>query len=193
MKAIKINKIRKARKSSILTREKYHSIFLGNGLTCYFSNEKKAYAYMASTNRFLNNKVLELNKIYIEVWAEQRSMYLVFYKLFSNDMTLSNFQVQIEKALDMIMTRSKYQNGNHFTFKWFYHIIELLKEWNEYLMELLKSKNRFYNLYDLEILNQRLDWIKSMFDNWGKEHAENAPPCFYDNSKKNFKYESPTI
>ena len=142
---------------------------------------------MAGTNRFLNQKVLELNKIYIEIWTEQRSMFLVFYELFSNDVTLNNYSVNIEKRMEMVMTRSRYQNGNQFTFKWFYDIIDMLKEWDEYLVKLLKSKNRFYNLYNLEILLQRLDWIKTMFDNWGKEYAEKEPTCFYDFTGKNIK------
>jgi hypothetical protein len=182
MRAIHIDKLNKAQKRSIVTREKHHSICLGNGLTCYFTNEKKARTFLAETNRFLNQKVLELNRIYVDLWSEQRSMYLVFFKAFSTDQKLRQFAANIEKSLDMVMTRSHYTNGNTFTFKYFYNVMDNLREWNDYLIVLLKGKNRFYNVYNLEIISQRLGWLKSVFDTWGKEYWENRPNCFYDNT-----------
>ena len=82
MKRIKINKLAKGDKNSNITREKLHSIFLGNGLTCYFSNIKKAQKFMADTNRMLNNNAQLLNKLYIETWTAQRMLYLTHHWMF---------------------------------------------------------------------------------------------------------------
>lgn len=71
---IRINKIENACKSSLLTREKRYIIFLGNGLTVYFTNINEAKSYLNATNRFLNNLMHNLSSIYIQIWSEYRKL-----------------------------------------------------------------------------------------------------------------------
>ena len=61
MRAITLFKIELPNKSSNYIKQKQYSVWLGNGSKRYFSNLKEAKTYMTQTNRFLNDRLHELN------------------------------------------------------------------------------------------------------------------------------------
>ena len=67
MKKINITSITKADYSSHLTKLRTHCVSLGNGSINYFSNINKAKEFLAKTNRFLNERLFDLNELYIDV------------------------------------------------------------------------------------------------------------------------------
>ncbi len=179
MKRIKINKIEKGNKTSLLTREKLHSISLGNGLTCYFTNIKNADSFMAETNRMLNTSAQLLNKLYIETWTAQRVLYLTHHWIFIRNWNCHYIPL-IEKDFNLLLQRSHWQNGNQFTFKYFYSIIEYLHDWINETVKLLKDNHKTYDIEAFMVCKEQTNYLKAKLDTWGKEHFDNRPNCFYD-------------
>lgn len=179
MQRIKIDKLLKGNKNSVITREKLHSISLGNGLTCYFSNLKNAQKFMADTNRMLNNNAQLLNKLYIETWTAQRTLYLTHHWIFIRNWNDPHIPM-IEKEFNLMLTRSHWTNGNHFTFKYFYSIIGLMNDWIESTTKLLKENHKTYEIEVFRVCREQSDYIRNKLDNWGKQYFENRPNCYYD-------------
>lgn len=183
MRLIKINKITRANKTSNYTREKYNCISLGNGLSCYFSSYTNATKFIAETNRMLNTTALELNRIYIEVWTEQRKIFFSYHDVFMHSYKLREYPVMIEKAFNLMMTRSHWINGNSFTFSYFSNIIEWLGAWCDELMKYMQTKNLYATVDVFIPLKERIKYIEEKINKWGSEYTK-APPCPYDLSGK---------
>lgn len=183
MKLIKINHVTQANKRSVYKREKLNKICLGNGLNCYFSDYKKLMKFLAETNKMLNLAAQELNRIYIEIWTEQRKVYLTYHMVFSRSMKLKDCYNQTERNFNLLCTRSDWTNGNHFSFNYFTNIIEILFQWVDEILNLMKSKNLYSNIDTFGTIKERIKYIENKIMTWGKEYT-NAPPCPYDNSHK---------
>lgn len=182
MKLIKVSHIKEANKDSHYTREKLNEVCLGNGLKCYFSNIKKATKFLAETNRTLNIIAQELNRIYIELWSEQRKIFLTYHKLFVRS-KVREYPVLIERSLDLMCTRSTWRNGNHFTFSYFSNIIEYMHDWIKEITTGLRRQNHNYNIDIFRSIDERINYIEKKLMMIGSEFTD-APPCPYDNSKK---------
>ena len=179
MQRIRINKLVKGEKDSIVTREKLHAVYLGNGITCYFSNIKKAESFLAETNRMLNNNAQLLNKLYIETWTAQRVLFLTHHWIFIRNWN-SPFIPLIEKEFNLMLTRSHWTNGNQFTFKYFYGIIGYMDEWIKATCKLLKENHKSYEVEAFKVCQEQSAYIKNKLDNWGKQYFEHRPNCYYD-------------
>lgn len=184
MKQIRINTLLNADKSSLLTRERRYRIFLGNGITVYFTNKKHAAAYIAETNRFLTRLASELNYLYIKIWSSYRHNYFTIFHVFNKDFKIKSSIESIEKSFNMIATRSSWTNGNYFTFKWFTGIIEELQEMNDKIIKLIKEARISYLTDEYNINKQMIDLLKNKLENYGRELQENTPNCFYDHNHK---------
>lgn len=183
MKTININKITKANKHSHYTRERLHKVYIGNDLNCYFSNFNEAEWFIAETNRMLNKTAQELNRVFIEVWCEQRKIYLTYHKHFMR-MNNKGISAQIERQFDLMLTRSHWENGNSFTFTYLYQISDTLDEWINEIMDMLRKNNKNNNVDDFKAIRERLSYIKQKLDSWGKKYNEREPPAPYDKRKQ---------
>jgi hypothetical protein len=183
MKRINLNKIQIANKNSHYIRERLHCVFLGNGLKCYFSNLKEAQSFVAQTNKMLNQSAQELNRIFIEAWSEQRKIYLTYHRYFLK-MKNKNMSAQLERQFDLMCTRSSWENGNYFTFTYFYSIIETIDQWITEIIKMLTEVKKNYNIDDFRVIRERLAYLKQKIDGWGQVYNDREPPCPYDKSKK---------
>ena len=165
------------------SREKFHTVSLGNGLKCYFSNINEAKSFMAKTNRMLNQQAQLLNKLYIETWTAQRIIYLTHHYMFIRNWN-STYPQQIEKAFNLMLLRSGWQNGNEYTFIYFYNIVELLHEWIDENINLLKKNHKKYEIEAFRLVKEQTDYMKMKLDVWGKAFADREPACFYDKRVK---------
>jgi len=179
MKQIKIQYLKEANKKSHLTRERMYSVFLGNDLTCYFKNKKKAQAFIAETNRMLNDTAQELHLIYIDLWNTYRKIYFSHHLLFLR-MNCKDFPLIIEKQFDLMLTRSNWGNGNYYTFTCFFTIIDYLKQWMIHITDVLKKANSMYLCQQFDSFNNRFEYLLYKLKTWGEVYYKNAPPCPYD-------------
>ncbi len=165
---IKIKTLWRPDKSSYLTINRKYRVILGNGLTIAFTQEVKAKAFLAQTNRFLNDRVIEINMIYIEIWTQYRRLYIVFFDLLDSD-KFRTYNAEIDKRLTMMIRRSDWYTGNVFTFRWFDQILTLLQEFAQMVHNVLKEKKRNYNTFEMYVLLERLSIIHKQINSWGTD------------------------
>ncbi len=78
MKKISIDKLTRADKFSIRTRDHYHTVSLRNNIRAYFTSIVKARKFLSDTNNFLNQKLHEINDIYAEVSSIYTRLWFLF-------------------------------------------------------------------------------------------------------------------
>lgn len=170
MKTIKIEKYTDKNPKSIFTRDKSFWVYLGNGTKHSFSNKKHLTKFLADTNEFLKARLFELNKIYAEIFVEYRKMW--FYFDSENLKTVSDrFDdelIYVNKSFRMIIERSSWNEGNHFTFKHFYYAIEKFTEIVNVMIEVQRSKSNYVEKRNLEVIASRLRWIEESIKNYEK-------------------------
>jgi len=169
MKKIKIEKYDEPRVGSIYTRDKYYWVWLGNGSKHRFSNRKHAEAFLAQTNRFLNERVFELNRLYVEVFAEYRRLWFYFDK----SATLDNERIEgllefTNKKFNILIDRSGGENGNFNVWHSMRVLIDNMLEIVKVLEDLQKKKNNWVEKYNLAVIAARLDEVERLIEEFEK-------------------------
>ncbi len=169
MKKIKIEKYDEPRVGSIYTRDKYYWVWLGNGSKHRFSNRKHAEAFLARTNRFLNERVFELNRLYVEVFAEYRRLWFYFDRgaMFGNEKIENNIE-WLNKKFNILIDRSGGENGNMNSFNNMRMIVDMLREIVLTLEELQKRKNNWVEKYNLAVIAARLHEVERLIEEFEK-------------------------
>ena len=169
MKKIKIVHLKKADKSSILTKQRTHGVSLANGLTFYFSNINEAEAFLAELNRFLNYKLFELNEFFIEVFINYQRNWFYFNNSDESRRDESRIQEHLSsfhRSMDLMYSRSGWQNGNQFTFKYFTNLYENIIFIITAIQLLHRSRNNFAELNTLEVFRKRIIVAKTELINF---------------------------
>jgi len=178
MRSVKLDRIRLSDKGSIHKYRKQHCVTLAADKQYYFGNIHQARTFLAITNRFLNMKLMEINRIHIALWSEYRIIYVEHNKMFLHGDMESQFAI-IEKSINSIIRFPQTDNKNCFVYIWFEKCIELLSELCFKIIEKLQVPGRGYLRNEFMILNQRLEFIELQLKNWGHEYMINNPPIFY--------------
>jgi len=176
MKRIAITEITPADKTSFLTEQRRHSVFLGNDLTRRFGNIKKARQFLAEANRFLNFKLHETNYLYAWIYGEYRrswfyftaDMHVLAAELRKQEREILEKFRQIDKAMEFLVSRTGRPNGNYFAFKQFFLILEYLTDVVESLQEINSRRNYYAESHRLEIFRNHADRIREQLMNYGK-------------------------
>ncbi len=164
MKRIKIKNFTAPDLSSVRTAHKQYRVSLGNGYAVSFKSEKETLAFLAQTNRDLNTRLYELNFLFAEVLKIYRNAWPYFDSgkksgLIDLQGSIQSKVAVIESSFNILVDRSDWENGNHFTFSHFYSIISAIKEICEDLVQLYLKKNHPIVMYECESLSTRLDHI----------------------------------
>jgi len=108
---------------SILQAQRLYSVYLGNGARVNFASERDCRAYLAETNRFLNDQLLHLNAIFGQLCSEYRRVWPYFITGKSKSGALNAAHTKITKQINDItwtferMAIDCGQNYNHFAVK----------------------------------------------------------------------------
>ena len=146
MKKIRIEKIKTGDKSAVYTKQKRHCVYLGNRVSVYFSDMKKAKAFLVQTNEFLNQKLYEINSLYIEVFTEYRKAWFYFFDIYDRSLHIvSENKIlmdigAIEKKMSLMVARSHFPNGSTIVHQGFSYIIDVLMDITDTLILLYKQK-----------------------------------------------------
>jgi hypothetical protein len=164
MKHIKIQHFTLPDKESVYTKRQKYKCSLGNGYAGLFSSSKELLAFMTETNVFLNEKLHELNFIYIELFGFYRLAWFYLDQQKNSQLNLKGLEQQttnningINQAFNLIVSRSGYTNGNHFVFTHFKSIIKPSLELCGNLLILYKSKGHTDKVYKLNYLVRQLN------------------------------------
>jgi hypothetical protein len=177
MKKIAIRTITKADKSSIHTKQRKHSIFLGNEVTIYFSDKKKAAAFLVATNLFLNQKLFELNALYIDLFTEYRKSWFYFFNIYDKKMHLSgDNQVLreisvIENKMTLMVARAHFNNGSSIVWQGFRVIIDSMKTITATLSHLYKTKKFYAQSHQIRAIEARINILERQLKEWGNDQT----------------------
>ncbi len=174
MKKIKLQNISLKDKSSIFTKRKMYSVFLGNDIDVFFTDLKDAKAFLVATNEFLNQKLYELNALYMELFCEYRKAWFYFFNII--DSRIQNIGVTgvfrefeiIEKKITLMAARSGYQNGSSIVWHSFKISTESLQIISNSLISMYKSKKHYSEAYQVRVINERIKTLSDQLESWGK-------------------------
>src|SRR5665213_2346257 len=121
MKKIKLNKYSIPDPGSVFTADKFYKVYLGNGYSVSFPNEKDTLAFLAQTNRDLTSKMYELNFLFSEVLKIYRHAWGYFEigkKNVVNNLqgSIKNKINAVENSFNFLIDRANWENGNHTVF-----------------------------------------------------------------------------
>ena len=176
MKQIKIQSIIPPNKSSHYIKDNMYSILLGNDHREYFKNIKPAKRFLAETNRFLNSKLHECNYLYYSLFTEFRRIWFFFNsedpkrakELRRIEDIIENCFNSIDKAINLLVNRSHYTNGNYFTWHHFYNLIDYYMDIIEQIKRVLCIRKYHIDLKRIEIFEQQAVKLKTELMNYGK-------------------------
>jgi hypothetical protein len=167
MKKIKIETYSTPRPESHYSRDKYYWVWLGNGSKRLFSNRKHAEAFLVKTNRFLNEKIFELNRLYVEIFAEYRRLWFYFdsdRKIVSEQ--VDDLMVWINRKFTITIENSRNENGNFNVFRNLRQIISDLSHIINVCSDLQAQKNNWVEKYNLIVMQRRLSDIENEIGNY---------------------------
>jgi hypothetical protein len=174
MKKIKIKNLHDGDKSSHYTERKKHTVFLGNNVTVYFSDRKKAEAFLVETNKFLNLKLFELNALYIDLFIEYRKAWFYFFNIYDRNMHVngSNLVIReietIEKKMTLMVARSHFGNGSSIVWQGFKIILESMDNIAGSLIELYKTKKHYAEAHQIRVIEERTGNLRKQLEMWGQ-------------------------
>lgn len=166
MKKIAIRSAEIPDKSSIITQRRRYSVLLGNGIRLTYSTKKDLTFCLANINRQLNVIMFELNEIYIFTFAEYRR---IWYYLSSDrasiERHISDLHADINRAFRMLAERSGWANGNVFSYKYLYQVIEALRSEIDLMASVRKNKKQYIEFNLLQSKLRTMDKIKNDLEN----------------------------
>lgn len=167
MKKIGLKNYSKPDKSSVYTEKRRYSIFLGNGLTLTFTTNKDLSFAMAEINRRLNLILFDLNEMFIECFSEYRRLwfYLPPHTLMSEESKIIELNEMLQTRFRIVTERSGWTNGNAFSFKELYLIIDYLLEELNLFVKLRKAKKQYLECGILESKKRMIADARVRLDN----------------------------
>ena len=170
MKKVRIEQLNEPKIRSIFLKDKFYWVWLGNGTKHRFTNRKHAEAFLAQTNRFLNERVFELNRLYVEIFAEYRRLWFYFdnHSVVSNE-KIENLLEWTNKKFNILIERSSGVNGNFNAFQNMRILIDNLLEVVKVLEELQQRKNNWVEKYSLAVIATRLNELENALAKYENE------------------------
>ena len=171
MREIKLFKIELPNKSSVYIEQRTYRIWLGNETRRSFSNIKEAKHFLTETNRFLNEKLFELNYLYTVAFSEYRK---VWFYLSDNYQTkriedkINECFAFMDKMFTNAGTRSETINGNYFVFNYLFAICEQLMMVFDKLIEVHVHRNYFADIKTVSSFKVRVETILKEIKDFGK-------------------------
>ena len=170
MKKINIKSITKADYSSHLTKLRTHCVSLGNDSINYFSNINKAKKFLAKTNQFLNERLFDINELYIDVHIQFQRNWFYFNKSQFHSLEYDcykNFE-SIHECMNLACTRSHYTNGNFLTFKHLNEVQDCLVNIVLIIKNLQLKRGNYAESKYMDVIIRRIKYVKMLIEKYPK-------------------------
>ena len=170
MKKITIRCITNGTKSHIYTKLKHHTVSIGNGITVRFSNLVDAKAYVVELNADLNFNLVIISRITSELYSNYRLLWFYMNNLrdFSRiESNIKNSFESVEHAFGLMVTRSHWENGAHFTFKHLFQCLDSLDLVCEALQSVELQRKEYTELRILQSISNRIDIVRNELKQMG--------------------------
>ena len=170
MKKITLKQITSPEVSSIYAKRNCYSLSLGNGITVRFSSARDAMAYLNEVNKDLNFNLVVLNQIYVDVHTHFRRVWFYLNNGLDgpgNERKIIGLFHDIDKNMDLMVTRSDWENGNYFIFQYFKGCLNFLDEIIKILQDVEMQRNAYPEFYMLKVLLTRTDSVRTDISTMG--------------------------
>jgi hypothetical protein len=147
--------------------DKTYSVWLGNRCGLKFYSKRNMAAFVADTNRFLTDQLVELNGYYKQVFCEYRDIWFILYN-FKNGkrVNMADVEREIEKCLNDVMDQFS-RAGNSYrgassggwSFKFLENICYFLLQATDYLINVNKKRNNTINYHNLEVIRRNVNVV----------------------------------
>jgi hypothetical protein len=116
----------------------------------------------------LNERVFDLNRIYVDVFSEYRRIW--FY--FDDGEKENNERIELTMhwtnvRFNVMIRNAGYESGNAYAFQNLRTIISNLLEIIATLRDVQKRRNNWVERYNLEVLSRRLTEVDAMINGYG--------------------------
>jgi hypothetical protein len=142
MKKINLVHFTPKNKETVYTVWQKYVIHLDNQRWLRYTTKKDLNFAMADINRQLNTLMFELNELWIASFAEYRRIWFYLPPLTyrSEEIKVKNCNTEIDRLMSLLTERSSWINGNTFSFKYLYLIIDYLTEQFGFYCKILTEK-----------------------------------------------------
>lgn len=94
--------------------DKFYSVY-ANHSVYYFKSERRMNAWLGELNDHLNSNLYDLNMIVTDIYMEYR--YYFFHLKSSDRRKIDSQFISLNKAFDLLLTRTDSPNYNHFAYQ----------------------------------------------------------------------------
>jgi hypothetical protein len=168
MRQININKYGLPDAGSVYIKAKQYSVSLGNGSRNYFSSVKEVKRFLAETNRFLNDRLHELNYIYGLLFVEYRNAWFYLQGNEDIEQQITNSIEYLENVFVKTVVKSTGTNGNSFTFNYMFSICKELEHIAKQIFIILKVNHDFADIRRIKLLERQVKQISNEIELYGK-------------------------
>jgi hypothetical protein len=161
MKLIKIQEFKSPEKNSVyLDRQKY-CVTLGNNTKHYFTDKRKVSNFLATTNKFLNEQLQELNLYFADCFTLYRSAWLIYDNKNAADQQkiIINFN-NLTKSFDSAVKYRIGYLGNFAAWNFLNNIIANILEITSTLLPLFTYRQYFDKCTQLKRMIKNINDIK---------------------------------
>lgn len=173
MRKIKLTKYKKPILNATFTRDTLYCVYLGNSRFVYFKSEKTCQAFLADTNRFLNNSLQILNQLYIQIFGEYREIWFLGDV---HDISLNDVAGDLKAVDDAFMTvfikATHPENGNHYSFLYTESICKRLITIITTITDIYDKRKIYVTMYKLKHISFQLETMLHQLENYGKPEPQ---------------------
>ncbi len=181
MKQIKINNITRPQLDPIYVRDKKYCVYLGNQNFNYFTSEKHSLAFLANTNRFLNECLQIINHIYIQVFSEYRQVWFYGDTCQNTIIKIEQEFKQIEYGFENVISKSSHPiNGNSYAFSILNHLCNSHRLIVENIIQIYTTKKIYVPIHRLRYLKSQIDIIDNKINTYGSEEIKKEIDSFIE-------------
>lgn len=147
MKRIEVTGITPATPGSDFAARRCYSVYLGNRRTVTFTSSRLARAFIADTNRFLNDRLRDLNYLLGQAYVDYRAAWPLLHNgqtpvLQDTEVRLRGYLAAADGALDRAVRNTRGPNGIHFAWRALEAGAGALQTFGDVLAELYRYKTQ---------------------------------------------------
>lgn len=167
MRQININRYGLPDSTSVYIKVKQYSVLLGNESKNYFSSLKDVKRFLAETNRFLNDRLHELNYIYGLLFVEYRNAWFYLQGNEDIEQEITSSIEYLEGVFVKTIVKSTGINGNSFTFNYMFSICKELGNIARLICVILKNNHDFADMRRIKLLERQVKQISEEIRAYG--------------------------
>ncbi|MBN2747425.1 MAG: hypothetical protein JXR34_11925 [Bacteroidales bacterium] len=174
MKQLKFNISLNNNQWSFVTKDKKYQIYLPNKAIQVHANKKDALSFIAKTSKLYNQSLIEVNSIFIEVWAKYQAYWFVLdmQESIQIDQLFKNITNQFYQ---MIKIAAIPDNGLYHVYQKINICTDELKLIIHRLIKLFRKLNYHQEAASTKLLINRINHVTIDLNNWGfDENHDNS-------------------